>query len=67
MQTAVESIRVDIDLECKSRGMIVNWDMYLAMEKEQIINASAYMLSGVMSEEAAQRNGEMYYNETYKP
>jgi hypothetical protein len=29
-QTAVELIIVDLDNECKARGMFVNWDMYLA-------------------------------------
>ena len=34
-QTAVQLIIEALDIECKSRGMNVNWDMYLEMEKEQ--------------------------------
>jgi hypothetical protein len=37
-KTAVESIIIDLDNECKERGMFVNWDMYLAKEKEQSHN-----------------------------
>ena len=40
-QTAVEQLKQDIDLEIKSgTKIVVNWDMYLAMEKdEQAINS----------------------------
>jgi hypothetical protein len=38
-QTAVQLIIQALDIECKSRGMNVNWDMYLEMEKERIENA----------------------------
>jgi hypothetical protein len=34
-QTAVQLIIEALDIECKSRGMNVNWDMYLEIEKEQ--------------------------------
>ena len=35
-QTAVECLKQDIDRELKhGTKMIVNWDMYLQMEKEQ--------------------------------
>lgn len=36
-QTAVQLIIQALDIECKSRGMNVNWDMYLEMEKKQRI------------------------------
>jgi hypothetical protein len=36
-QTAVQLIIQALDIECKSRGMNVNWDMYLEMEKKQSI------------------------------
>lgn len=35
-RTAVELIIADLDTECKSRGMNVNWDGYKAMERELI-------------------------------
>jgi hypothetical protein len=35
-QTAVQLIIQALDIECKSRGMNVNWDMYLEKEREQI-------------------------------
>jgi hypothetical protein len=34
-QTVVQLIIQALDIECKSRGMNVYWDMYLEMEKEQ--------------------------------
>ena len=34
-QTAVQLIIQALDIECKSRGMNVNWDMYLELEKKQ--------------------------------
>jgi len=43
-KTAVESIIIDLDNECKARGMFVNWDMYLAKEKEQIEEAHLFGL-----------------------
>jgi hypothetical protein len=58
-QTAVESIIADLNNECKARGMFVNWDMYLAMEKEQIIEA--YGVGADCDNEWAQD----YYNENY--
>jgi hypothetical protein len=36
-QTVVQLIIQALDIECKSRGMNVNWDMYLEMEKKQRI------------------------------
>ena len=36
-QTVVQLIIKALDIECKSRGMNVNWDMYLEMEKKQRI------------------------------
>jgi len=36
-QTAVQLIIEALDIECKSRGMNVNWDMYLEIEKKQRI------------------------------
>lgn len=40
-QTVVQLIIQSLDIECKSRGMNVNWDMYLQTEKEEIEQAKA--------------------------
>lgn len=58
-KTAVESIIIDLDNECKARGMFVNWDMYLAKEKEQITDAFD---SGLAYD---YDDSETYYNKTY--
>jgi hypothetical protein len=34
--TVVETIKRDLDAECKAKGMHVNWDMYLEKEKLQM-------------------------------
>ena len=39
-RTAVELIIANLDTECKSRGMNVNWDMYLELERSLIIKAA---------------------------
>ena len=60
-QTAVELLKRDLDSEIKSgTKMVVNWDMYLAMEKEQIVNA----VDGFPLDKR-HLDGEQYYNETY--
>jgi len=74
-QTAVQLIIQALDIECKSRGMNVNWDMYLEMEKERIISAQMDMFHflnnlkfGMMyieKREEAEKFAEQYYNETY--
>jgi hypothetical protein len=39
-QTAIQLLKENIDSEMKlGTKMVVNWDMYLAMEKEQIVDA----------------------------
>jgi hypothetical protein len=66
-QTIVELIIKDLDNECKSRGMFVNWDMYLAKEKEQIEKAfNEGMLNSVDYFGNGVDEAEQYYNETYK-
>jgi hypothetical protein len=66
-QTAVQLIIQALDIECKSRGMNVNWDMYLEMEKERI--EAAYNKGTVHGidypESTLPITGEQYYNETY--
>jgi hypothetical protein len=68
-KTAVESIIIDLDNECKERGMFVNWDMYLVMEKEQIIQSYyAAVVDTEMIHEHKKfiyEGPEQYYNETY--
>jgi hypothetical protein len=65
-QTVVESIIVDLDNECKARGMFVNWDMYLAKEKEQIMNANVAGMEFIAVDPTLyQQDAEQYYNEEY--
>jgi hypothetical protein len=71
-RTAVELIIADLDTECKSRGMNVNWDMYLQLEKSLIIKsaargylAAAYSYSERFKLEDGKDYGEQYYNETF--
>jgi len=62
-QTTVESIIADLDNECKAKGMFVNWDMYLAKEKDQIRMS---FTDGKWSNTFANATSEQYYNENYK-
>lgn len=61
-QTAVQLIIQALDIECKSRGMNVNWDMYLEMEKEQIMNA--FDECGNWQDNYT--DSEHYYEQTYE-
>jgi hypothetical protein len=64
-QTVVQLIIQALDIECKSRGMNVNWDMYLEMEKKQIIlniTANLPIEDGVFT---AIDKAHEYYNKTY--
>jgi predicted Zn-dependent peptidase len=54
MQTAIELLKRDLDSEMKlGTKMVVNWDMYLEVEKQQIIDAhiSGYDSSGGSAKE----------------
>jgi len=76
-QTAVQLLKESIDHELKSgTKMVVNWDMYLAMEKEQIVDAfevkknryvKKFYSDGSYStvNEIIYTDGNQYYNETY--
>jgi hypothetical protein len=66
-QTVVQLIIQALDIECKSRGMNVNWDMYLEMEKERIETAyNKGTVHGIdYPESTLPLTGEQYYNETY--
>lgn len=62
-QTAVQLLKENIDYELKSgTKMVVNWDMYLAMEKEQIMNA---YLEGESDADHSDDSALRFYNETY--
>jgi hypothetical protein len=61
--TAVQLLKRDLDSEIKSgTKMVVNWDMYLEVERIQI--AAAYN-SGCEERHNEPVNGEQYCNETY--
>ncbi len=65
-QTAVALLREALDAEMKmGTKMVVNWDMYLQMEKEQIVEA---FYEGMKTNpfDPNRGRGTMYYNETYK-
>jgi hypothetical protein len=67
-QTAVQLLKESIDHELKSgTKMVVNWDMYLAIEKQQI--ETAYIESDSISAsynlEPLKSWAKEYYNETY--
>jgi hypothetical protein len=68
-QTAIQLLKENIDSEMKlGTKMAVNWDMYLAMEKEQIIDAYLTPLSNeywFQKDEILNQESEKYYNETY--
>jgi len=56
--TTVELLKRDLDSEMKSgTKMVVNWDMYLEMEKQQIIDAAERWKGTDFAEK--------YYAETY--
>jgi hypothetical protein len=71
-QTAVELLRKELDAEIKlGTKMVVNWDMYLEMEKQQIIDAfrkgaaTHYPPDYTWVDSAWRKEAEQYYNETY--
>ena len=68
-QTAIQLLKENIDSEMKlGTKMAVNWDMYLAMEKEQIIDAYLTPLSNeywFQKDEILNQESKKYYNETY--
>jgi hypothetical protein len=68
-QTAIQLLKENIDSKMKlGTKMVVNWDMYLAMEKEQIIDAYLTPLSNeywFQKDEILNQESEKYYNEIY--
>lgn len=66
-QTAMQLLKESIDYEMKlGTKMVVNWDMYLEMEKEQIKDAYKVIDLDIQHEDVGEINSEEYYNETYK-
>jgi len=57
-QTAVQLIIQALDIECKSRGMNVNWDMYLEIEKEQTEQARLDAKEIIIIKHTEHRGGE---------
>lgn len=69
-QTAIQLLRESIDTELKlGTKMVINWDMYLAVEREQIEDAY-YDGQSVNAKSVTRQmivdNSMSYYNETYK-
>ena len=68
-QTAIQLLKENIDSKMKlGTKMVVNWDMYLVMEKGQIIEAYLTPLSNeywFQKDEILNQESEKYYNETY--
>ena len=67
MKTAIELLKQDIDSEIKlGTKLVVNWDMYLEIEKQQIKEA---VLNQVTTHprfrKIFEEQFEKYYNETY--
>jgi hypothetical protein len=71
-QTAIQLLKESVDYEMKlGTKMVVNWDMYIEMEKEQIIDAydSGQVLGfylGAINENETDQTGEIFYQEKYK-
>jgi hypothetical protein len=60
--TSIELLKQDLDAELKlGTKMVVNWDMYIEMHKQEIIDAWE---DGIDS--FSTRSAEQYYNETFK-
>jgi hypothetical protein len=62
-QTAAALLREHLDAEMKmGTKMVINWDMYLQMEKEQITDS---YIMGSYDMAAKEFRPEQYYNEQY--
>jgi hypothetical protein len=60
--TSIELLKQDLDAELKlGTKMVVNWDMYIEMHKQEIIDAWE---DGIDS--FSTRSAEQYYQETFK-
>ena len=65
-QSPVKLIIEALDIECKSRGMNVNWDMYLEMEKQEMIEFANDLLAQNDTNYIGVPNlAEQYYEQTY--
>jgi hypothetical protein len=71
-QTAIQLLKESVDYEMKlGTKMVVNWDMYIEMEKDQIEDAydSGQVLGfylGSINENETDQTGEIFYQEKYK-
>ena len=64
--TAVELLKKNIDSEIKlGTKMVVNWDMYLEMEKQQIINAYQAGDGDAYNLDQTELFAKAYFDETY--
>ncbi len=65
-QTTIQLLRETIDSEVKlGTKMVINWDMYLEMEREQIEEAVSKGFDNC-EEGKVRWLGEQYYNKTYR-
>lgn len=66
-QTAVSLLKETLDSEIKSgTKMVVNWDMYLEMEKQQMFGfTNHHHVIGEGTERFFKEEFELWYNETY--
>jgi hypothetical protein len=67
MKTAIELLKQDIDSEIKlGTKLVVNWDMYLEIEKKQMFGfTNEYHVIGEGTEKFFKEEFQKYYNETY--
>ena len=69
-KTAIQLLRESIDSEVKlGTKMVINWDMYLAMEREQIEGAYIQGCLDEIEERmefCVEESCKTDYNETYK-
>jgi len=69
-QTAIQLLRESIDSEVKlGTKMVINWDMYLEMEREQIEDAyydGQSLNAKSVTSQMIIDNSISYYNEIYK-
>jgi len=67
--TSIELLKQDLDAELKlGTKMVVNWDMYIEMHKQEIIDAFTAGEDNIDNDGCTiGRNGkETYYNEKFK-
>jgi hypothetical protein len=64
--TSIELLKQDLDAELKlGTKMIVNWDMYIEMHKQEIIDAYVKGREEHYLDWYPQKHSEQYYQETF--